>query len=529
MSPLTTLSAAPVVAPPPRGEGDGLPRAPLSLLVWLEASRDWLVPLWISVVSGLGPHYRQRDRRELERTIPHSYEANRRAMAHGRVRPLDRFVSYITRLRLQAGFPLSEVQQAFDQYRVLLWPRILEELPPVDHAPALMAAHACVSYQIHRFSDQFQAMHEAGIRRRADHLAAEVASRGRRLALSEGRYKTLVEEISDGYFVIQEQRIVFANQAFARLHAASPAQVVGRPIWRYVAPEDRERVRRACLDALAGRPAPRRLEYLRQGRDGITAPSEVRARVVDWGEGPLLIGTCRDMTERVRMEGKVRESERLATVGKLTASLSHEIRNPLSTIHLNLQLLARNLDLGGHDRERLDLALSEVSRLEGILRQLLDLAKPLRLTPREVEVNRLVGESLELLRPRLADQGLRLRRLFDPGLGRLRLDPKALEQALFNLLLNALEASPAGSLITVATRPLASGRGCRVSVRDQGPGLTREARRNLFTPFFTSKRFGTGLGLANVKRLTEAHGGRVGVVSGPGRGARFELELRELP
>ena len=225
---MATLPAAPAVAPAPFGRGDGLPSAPGSLLAWLESSRDWLVPLWVSVVSGLGPHYRRREPRELDHTIGHSYEANLRAMVHGRVRPLDRFVAYITRLRLQAGFPLSEVQQAFDQYRVLLWPRLLTELPAADHASALMAVHACVSYQIHRFSDQFQAMHEAAIRRRADHLAAEVASRGRRLALSEGRYKTLVEEISDGYFVIQEQRIVFANQAFARLHAASPAQVVGR-------------------------------------------------------------------------------------------------------------------------------------------------------------------------------------------------------------------------------------------------------------------------------------------------------------
>ncbi|MFZ5587132.1 MAG: two-component system sensor histidine kinase NtrB [Thermodesulfobacteriota bacterium] len=505
-----------------------LPRAPAALLAWLGDQRVGFVRAWVDAVSQLGPHYRQRQRRELERTIGQSYEANRRAMASGETRDLDRFVSFITRLRLQAGFPLSEVQQGFDQYRVLLLPRLGQALGLADLVAACTAINACVSYQIHRFSDRFQAMHEAAIRRRAEDLAAEVASKGRRLALSEERYRTLVEEINDGYFAVRGTRIAFANRTFARLHAATQGQVIGQPIWRFVDPADRARVRRACLDALAGKPGPRRLEFIRRGLDGQAAPTEVRSRVVDWGEGPVLIGIYRDMSERVEMERRVRESERLAYIGQLTASLSHELRNPLSTIRMNLQLLERHLRLEGNDRDRLSLAAGEVARLEGILQQLLDLAKPQRLTPEPVAVNRLVGDCLALLRPRLSGQGLRLRRLLDPGLDRLNLDRKALEQALFNLLLNALDAAPAGSLLTVATRLLPGGRGCRISVRDQGPGLSADARRHLFTPFFTSKRAGTGLGLANVKRLVQAHGGRVAVVSRSGRGARFVLEFKEL-
>lgn len=526
--PLRTTTAAGIIPSWPVDQPQsGLPQAPAALLAWLVAQRQDFVRVWVDTVSQLGPHYRQRQRHELERTIGQSYEANRRAMASGQTRELDRFVSFITRLRLQAGFPLSEVQQGFDQYRVLLVPRLAGVLGQADLIAACMAINACVSYQIHRFSDRFQGMHEAAIRRRADDLAAEVASRGRRLALSEERYRALVEEINDGYFAVQGSRIAFANRAFARMHGASPAQVIGLPIWRFVDAPDRARVRQACLDALAGKPGPRRLEFMRRGLDGQAAPTEVRSRVVDWGEGPVLIGIFRDMSERVEMERRVRESERLAYIGQLTASLSHELRNPLSTIRMNLQLLERHLRLEGNDRDRLSLAAGEVARLEGILRQLLDLAKPQRLRPEPVAVNQVVGDCLELLGPRLADQGLRLRRLLDPDLARLSLDRKALEQALFNLLLNALDASPAGSLITVSTRRLPGG-GCRVSVRDQGPGLSPEARRHLFTPFFTSKRAGTGLGLANVKRLVEAHGGRVTVTSRAGRGARFGLEFKEL-
>lgn len=148
-----------------------------------------------------------------------------------------------------------------------------------------------------------------------------------------------------------------------------------------MAPEDRDKVLHVFRQTLAGGPASPVLEYQRIDKQGRTGVTEIRARAVDLGQGPVTIGIYRDITERVEMERKMRESERLAYVGHLTASLSHELRNPLSIIKVNLQVLSRQEYLPRLDRHRLEMAVTEVSRLEGILRQLLDVAKPLALSP----------------------------------------------------------------------------------------------------------------------------------------------------
>lgn len=508
-----------------------LPRAPQSLLDYLESVRREFVDLWVRRATELGPHYQRRSRMELQATIGQSYQANLTAMAQGDPEVLDMFVAFITRLRLEAGFPLSEVQRAFDLFRVLLTPRIMDTLDPADAAQALAAVNACVSYQIHSFSDRFQHMHEAAICNHARDLEQEVAARSRDLAASRLRYKTLVEEINDGYFMVQGMRITFANHAFCAMHAASADQMLSTNFLRLVARPDRRKVAKSYRDLLAGRLRPKALEYQRLGLNGEQAATEIKARMVDLGRGPVLIGICRDISYRVAMELKIREHQRMAYVGQLTASLSHELRNPLSTIKMNLQMLERRPALAGPDRERLGLAVGEVTRLEGILRQLLDVAKPLVPDFQPVKVNRLVSDCLALLAPQLAERGLKLRRVLEPGLGRLNLDPGMVEQALINLLLNAMDAAGRGGHITVTSSrlPQAQGPGCTLSVRDNGPGLTPEDMDRIFTPFFTRKGQGTGLGLTNVARIAKAHNGAIKVESRPGQGAKFILELPAHP
>ncbi len=181
------------------------------------------------------------------------------------------------------------------------------------------------------------------------------------------RYKTLVEEINDGYFVIQNGHIVFANQAFCRMHGTTPGEAMGQPFLRFVASEWHERCVPRIFDACAGESAASTIEYIRLGCDPESGATEIKAKTVDLGQGPVTIGVCRDISERVAMERKVRENERLAYVGHLAASLSHEIRNPLSSINMNLQILSETLHLDGFDRRRLDITVREVSRLENIL------------------------------------------------------------------------------------------------------------------------------------------------------------------
>jgi len=440
---------------------------------------------------------------------------------------MEGFIDYITEKRLAAGFPLSDVQRAFELFRSIVTRKLLAERRLELLAHSLEAINACLSYTIHRFSDHFQHMHERSIRRYAQNLEQEIGIRTAELAESERRYKTLVEEINDGYFVVQNGCIVFANQAFCRMHGTTPDRVVGLPFLRFVAPESREQLRGAPLEACAGSLPASTIEYTRLGCDVGRGATEIKAKTVDLGHGPVTIGVCRDISERVAMERKVRENERLAYVGHLAASLSHEIRNPLSSINMNLQILSDTLQLTGFDRRRLDITVREVSRVENILRQLLDISRPVSIELSLVDVHDLVQGCVDLVEPKTAEKHLKIVQRYARNLVPCKLDAKKLQQALLNLILNAIEVTGEWRRIVVFARTNRIGETeyLELGVRDSGPGIEPADISRLFDPFYTTKAQGSGLGLSNVKRIVEAHHGRVEVRSRKGTGATFVMRL----
>lgn len=523
---VVTLTSACQVAEAEPTETLVLPPLPEQVAHWLSVNRSSFIKEWVDRLSRQ-PSYLKRPREELFGTCTDAFEANLEALTSGRPDRMDRFINYITRKRLEAGFPLSAVQKAFELFRFILVRRL--QVPEHVHllVLAVKPVNACLSYTIHRFSDHFQHMHQQAILQHAENLEAEIGVRTAELVESERRYKTLVEEINDGYFVIQEEKIIFANQAFCRMHGARLEEVLGRPFLKFVAPDCRERVFAAYHDAYDRRPMVGQLEYTRLGCPPERADTEIKARVIDLGQGPVIIGICRDISIRVEMEAKVRQHERMAYVGHLTASLSHEIRNPLSAIKMNLQILSRRLQLDGFDHRRLEITVREVSRLEGILRQLLDTARPLSINTAPVNLASLARGCVDLLEPKTMEKKLEVIQRHPRNLPFIELDAGRLEQAFINLLLNAIEASPAGGKITVWTksvRPKANAY-IECGVRDAGPGIAPDQMEHLFTPFYTNKTRGTGLGLSNVKRIVEAHSGEVVVRSRKGRGATFVLRL----
>jgi PAS domain S-box-containing protein len=374
-------------------------------------------------------------------------------------------------------------------------------------------------------------MHERAIRKHAQNLERTVRQRTAELAESERRYKTLVDEINDGYFMIQDERIAYANRAFCRMHHAKLGEVLGRPYLDFVTEDCRSRVSEAYGKALKGRSAVKQLEFTRTGPPIERAATEIKSKVVDLGQGPVTIGICRDISQRVAMEAKIREHERLAYVGHIAASLSHEIRNPLSTCTLNMQILEEKLALDGFDRRRLVITVRELTRLENILRQLLDIARPVSLLPAPLDLKELAQDCLVLLEGKVAEKGIEIRQRHALDLPLIEADGAKLEQALLNLMLNAIEAVGQGGRITLWTRSRTHKTGSSVDlgVHDNGPGIDSQQMDQLFTPFATSKSQGTGLGLANVKRIAEAHHGKVIVKSRRGRGATFILRLPCAP
>lgn len=344
---------------------------------------------------------------------------------------------------------------------------------------------------------------------------------------SEHKYKTLVEEISDGYFVIQDGVIVFANQAFCQMHGYRMEEVLGKEFAWFVDPESRKEVADTYAKTRQDMSVSHLFEYLRLTKDGRSLSTEMTAKTTLYESKLVDIGICRDITERVQMELRVREAERMACIGKITTSLSHEIRNPLSAVKMNLQILHNIRQVTDGDRCHIDISVKEVVRLEEILDDLLDFAKPLHLKMSKCTVNDILASCLELLHVKFEQKHLSVIRSFAPDIPAIYADEKKLSQAFINLLLNAFEASDQDKKIWVISRyhPDVEEPRIEVAIEDEGSGISCKQLRDIFEPFFTTKAEGTGLGLTNTKRILEAHGGWIEAANRHLHGASFRVYL----
>ena len=234
------------------------------------------------------------------------------------------------------------------------------------------------------------------------------------------------------------------------------------------------------------------------------------------------------MVGKIRtMVSQIESSRQMAVLGEFAAHLSHEIRNPLTSIKLNLQKLERESREGRLPESTgkpLEISLREVARLDAVVRGVLDLA---RLRPRETaacSVRRLAEETLETLAGQVESQRVTIERAFTPEDDRVEVDPSQLKGALLNLALNALDAMPAGGTLRLTTERR-DGR-IRLHLADSGPGIPGAARAEIFRPFFTTKPAGTGLGLSLAQRAIEDNGGTLTLApETSGGGAEFVIEL----
>lgn len=226
-------------------------------------------------------------------------------------------------------------------------------------------------------------------------------------------------------------------------------------------------------------------------------------------------------------ERRARQAERLAELGTLTGSLAHEIKNPLSTIQLNLQLLEEDLipdrPVPPRAASRLAVVRTEAARLREILDGFMRYAGNIQLEPKPTDLNLLLEELVDFFHPQAQLQRVQLR--FRPAPKPLiaSVDPRLLKQALLNLMLNSLQAMPQGGELILQASP--SGRGARIDVIDTGTGIPPEALDRIFNAYFTTKKGGTGLGLAMTRRIVQEHGGDLSVRSELGKGSVFSIYL----
>ena len=220
---------------------------------------------------------------------------------------------------------------------------------------------------------------------------------------------------------------------------------------------------------------------------------------------------------------KLIQAERLATAGKMSASFAHEIRNPLSSMRMLSQLLMQKPEMSAEQRQSLQYILEEIERIDNIVKGLMDFARPTTLNLAEQPLVPTLQAVLSLMEANLTHHQIRLVLEFAPDLPDLQFDSDKIKQAFINVVLNAMEAMPQGGTLSVTTFKLEDG--ISIKVTDTGDGIPEADIEHLFEPFFSRKDKGTGLGLANVKRILEEHGGTVEIENALDEGATVSMWL----
>ncbi|MCS7034321.1 MAG: ATP-binding protein [Phycisphaerae bacterium] len=224
------------------------------------------------------------------------------------------------------------------------------------------------------------------------------------------------------------------------------------------------------------------------------------------------------------LAARTREAERLAELGTLTGGLAHEIKNPLSTVQLNLQLLAEDID-PNHPRlaNRLRTVTQETARLREILEDFLRYAGRMELEKKPADLCLVAEELVDFFYPQAQVQKVQLRLSRPQHAVMAWVDIKLIKQALLNLMLNAVQAMSGGGDLILAVRQ--EGRHACIDVTDTGPGIPPESLGRIFDAYYSTKKGGTGLGLAMTRRIVREHGGELSVQSELGRGTRFTMKL----
>jgi PAS domain S-box-containing protein len=346
--------------------------------------------------------------------------------------------------------------------------------------------------------------------------------------------ESIVNDSADVIFLLDtEKRFRAWNRSAEKIFGWRAEEVLGKPLSLITPPELVEAGEQARIDQAVQKHGHCNLETVRLAKDGRRVPVEVTVSLLRDPQGHPIgrSAILRDITERKRVEEIKLQSERLAVIGAMSAKLAHEIRNPLSSVSLNIDLvkdeieaLARSSGQTAEEARGLMHSIdSEVRRIERVTEDYLKFAR-LPTPHRElVDLNDVISNGLAFLQSLFHSTGVKVETDLDRALPQLRADESQLWQAILNLIRNALEAMPNGGSLILGTAR--QDKEIVLVLRDTGHGIKPQDREHIFRPFFSTKTGGTGLGLPLTQQIIAEHGGRIECDSAEGRGTTFTIRL----
>jgi len=346
------------------------------------------------------------------------------------------------------------------------------------------------------------------------------------------KYRRLVETANDAVVTINENHeVVFMNQAAEKMFGYNRNEIMGGDLAPLI-PQEYRKDHKKFVDRYVRTRQARFIGHVAQveaeHRDGSRFPISISFSVAETDNELLFTAIMRDLSAEHDLAMQVKRAERLAAVGQMVATVSHEIRTPLTLIGGFASQLQKERNLSERGKRKVGIIVEEVARLEKMLSELNDLSRTQPYEWEELEAAEVADHVKELMGAKLKRDRFFFHLHKEKGLPRVVADRNRLSQVLINLVNNAVQASVPGDEIIMELAASRDG-GVDIRVRDFGSGIPAKHMDELFKPFFTTKKRGTGLGLALAKRIVEEHGGRIELHSSTGKGTVATVSLPRAP
>jgi two-component system, sporulation sensor kinase E len=340
------------------------------------------------------------------------------------------------------------------------------------------------------------------------------------------RLESVLDSMTDGIIVCDpENNLILVNKSAERLLPVMGGDTQDKPVWLFI---DDDEISNFLKDSLESHDRIADREFTLEFKGIVRTLSVSIMPLVSLGRirGSLL--HMEDISEKRSREARLRRAESLASLTTLTAGVAHEIKNPLASISIHIQLASKAMQ--GKEKVEtkaishyLGIVGEEVERLNRIVVDFLFAVRPMDLELADTDLNDFVRETMSFLKYELDQSGISSELALSDGLPRLLLDARFMKQALLNLVKNAIAAMPSGGNLKVSTGR--KGEDIELAVEDSGVGMSEQTLSKIFEPFFTTRETGSGLGLTTVFKIVKEHQGEIQVKSKLGLGSRFSIIL----